>query len=297
MYLYIINSKKQRIMTSKSWFGTLNNWTEEEYQALQECPDITYAVIGKEIGPECGTPHLHIAITLKKNKRLAGMKSEINKRANWQLPDKGILACQRYCKKDGDFIIIDNKNQGERSDLSKAGEVAIARGMLAVAEEFPETYIRYSKGIEKLRGILASKNKEFNKLEVIVFWGPPGSGKSRECREIDPDLYSVPEPINGSVWFDGYDGQESILLDDFYGWVKYHTLLQICDGYPMQMPIKGGFTVKKWKRVFITSNKAPEEWYTSREEIDALRRRITSVIYKGGTPVAGPAAGPAICLI
>ena len=55
---------------------------------------------------------------------------------------------------------------------------------------------------------------------------------------MDPNLYNVPEPNNGSLWFDGYRGQKTILLDDFYGWIKYHTLLQITDGYPYQAPTK-----------------------------------------------------------
>ena len=84
------------------------------------------------------------------------------------------------------------------------------------------------------------------------------------------------EPINGNIWFDNYTGQEDILLDDFYGWIKYHTLLQLLDGYLCNYQLKGSTVWKNWSRVFITSNKDPSEWY-NRPEWDALRRRITTI--------------------
>lgn len=266
----------KRNMTSKTWFGTLNNWTQEEYNDMINLKDLTYGVIGKEVGKEDGTPHLQFCLTFSGSKRLTGVKKLIP-RAHLEIP-RILEASRTYCKKDGDFHVIDNKEQGHRSDIDKACELVKDKSLYDLAVEMPVMYVKYNKGFEKLRNILASKNKEFIKLGVYVIWGPPGSGKSKLVREIDDNVYSVPEPVNGTLWFDGYDGQESILLDDFYGWVKYHTLLQICDGYPMQLPVKGGFTQKQWKNVFITSNKPPEDWY-KREEILALERRISKTTH------------------
>lgn len=116
-------------------------------------------------------------------------------------------------------------------------------------------------------------HKVFEPVETHVLWGDTGSGKTRAAYEFDPDLWMVPHS-DGQLWFDGYVGQSTILIDDFYGWIKYGFLLRLLDGYKFDLQIKGGFTRKMWKTVIITSNKPPEEWY-QQGVTPALRRRLT----------------------
>ena len=48
--------------------------------------------------------------------------------------------------------------------------------------------------------------------EVWVLWGPSGTGKSRWVAATWPDAFwKSPE----SKWWDGYSGQETVVLDDF----------------------------------------------------------------------------------
>ena len=44
---------------------------------------------------------------------------------------------------------------------------------------------------------------------------------------------------NGTLWFDGYRGQKTLILDDFYGWLKYGDLLKILEGHPYRCQMKG----------------------------------------------------------
>ncbi len=256
-------------MSHKSWVYTINNYTEEDIEKLKLLTTNKHRCC-KEVG-ESGTPHLQGAITFKRSYKLKQLK-KIFETAHWE-----IALCkdaENYCIK-GDIIINENNTkQGKRSDLAEACET-LKEGLLPVTENHPTIYVKYHKGLQSLRDILSKKDKEFTKINVIVYQGKPGCGKTRKAYEIDNDLYNVPEPINGSLWFDGYDQEKTILLDDFYGWIKYHTLLQLLDGYPIKLPIKGGFTYKKWNTVIITSNKKPKEWY-NRDEWEALKRRITS---------------------
>jgi len=260
---------------SKSWFGTLNNWTPVEYFDIVAFEGVKTGIVCKEVGKECGTPHLHFSITFEKTYRLTGLKKLLPR---WNLGiTRDLGKARTYCKKGGDFLEIgEPSKQGKRTDLAVACELA-KESMLKVAEEMPETFVKYHRGLQVLRNTLATGQKGFVKLEVIVMVGKPGCGKSSKARDLDPELYNMPEPMNGTLWFDGYDGQETILFDDYYGsWMKYHTLLQLLDGYPMSLPVKGGFTPKRWKRVILTSNKHPTQWY-ERSECDALKRRITSI--------------------
>lgn len=103
-------------------------------------------------------------------------------------------------------------------------------------------------------------------------------GKSRRVLEAFPDAYIVETATTqGQVWWDNYEGEDVILFDDFYGGVKHAYLLRLLDGYRMQLPTKGAHTWKGWTKVFITSNKPPQEWYKDPKGWPALERRLDVV--------------------
>lgn len=257
----------------KTWAYTWNNYTEKDIEQLKLLK-VSMHRCCKEIATT-GTPHLQGYITFKRAYRFSQLKKLFPK-IRW---DSGkTIDGENYCIKGDVVIDIQESHQGDRSDLKKIGEmVKEGKSVRDIAGSYPSQYMRYHKGIQALQIALAPETTEYKKLDVIVVYGPPGCGKTRMAYAYDPKIYSVPEPVNGSIWFDGYIGQKTILFDDFYGWIKYHTLLQYLDGYPMSIPIKGGMVKKNWTTVYITSNKKPTEWY-NREEIDALSRRITEVI-------------------
>lgn len=262
-------------MANKSWCYTLNNYEEadiEQFKAF-ECNRHRCA---KEVG-ESGTPHLQGIITFGKSMRLSALK-KLNERTHWE-PCKVKEASLNYCTKGE--IIIDTKSgeQGKRTDLEDAIETLKKTGLKGVREEHATVYVKHHKGLKALLYDFEEDSiPKWCPPEVIVLWGKPGCGKTRRCMEIDENLYTVSNPsTNGALWFDGYTGQETILLDDFYGWVKYHELLRLLDGYRMRLQTKGGFTHKAWKRVLITSNEHPSQWY-HRGEWEALERRLSQIV-------------------
>jgi len=114
----------------------------------------------------------------------------------------------------------------------------------------------------------------------LVYCGAAGTGKSRLAYEQFPDLYEL--PIGKDLWFDGYQGQETVLFDDFDGQYPLSQLLKLFDNYYIrQVPIKGGFVWFNPKRIIITSNYNPQDWYdyTNRtRQAMGLRRRIITLI-------------------
>jgi hypothetical protein len=109
-----------------------------------------------------------------------------------------------------------------------------------------------------------------------VYHGPPGTGKTRKALEENKEYYLL-DNSGGPVWFDGYEGEETLVIDDFYGWIKYNFILRLLDGHPCRLPIKGGFTYAGWTTVIITSNVHPDSWYKC--DTQAMHRRITSIDY------------------
>lgn len=194
-----------------------------------------------------------------------------------------------YCMKEesriagpyelGVWELDPNGNQGKRTDLDElASRVAAGDSLLDVAEHSPATYIRNYRGIQNYKFLIDQQaaREKFREVETVVITGPSGVGKTRSvfdyCKMHNYSLFKL--DMGENLWFDGYAGEEVLLLDDFYGGIKYHVILNMLDVYPYRCPIKGGHIWANWKMVFITSNKVPAAWY-KQGLTDALERRLT----------------------
>jgi hypothetical protein len=152
--------------------------------------------------------------------------------------------------------------QGDRSDLRKLKR-KLDEGA-SDAELWDECFVtmaRYNKVPAQYR--LATAAKRRWQMEVLVFYGPTGSGKTSAAYEFFGDsIYSLPPKKGSGTYWDGYWGQETVLIDECYGGRFSHgELLQLLDRYPLSVPVHGGTVNFSSKRIIMTSNKAPEEWY------------------------------------
>jgi hypothetical protein len=110
-----------------------------------------------------------------------------------------------------------------------------------------------------MSSVIARKQGRNFKTIVYVVVGAPGSGKSHFCYAASTARGSV---CGRCEWWDGYEGQESVVIDDFYGWIKYDELLKIMDKYPYQVPIRGGYVPFVSKTLYITSiNVLIDNWF------------------------------------
>ena len=73
-----------------------------------------------------------------------------------------------------------------------------------------------------------------------------------------------------------------MIIDEFYGWLRYSFLLTLLDRYPIRIEYKGGSAEFVSRRVIITSNKAPQDWYDQDKfPFPPIERRITKLIWCG----------------
>ncbi len=151
-----------------------------------------------------------------------------------------------------------------------------------ISSEFPVNYIKYRRGIQGL--INLSEKVRDQPPEIILCYGPTGTGKTKHCYDTWPKLYRKPCDTR---WFDRYQGHSTLLLDDFGGAMSKMSLmylLQLLDRYPLLVEAKGTYCNLMATTIVITTNHHPRQWYTyeKREEsYRALERRIHQVLYFG----------------
>lgn len=197
-----------------------------------------------------------------------------------------------YCSKAetrklGPWEYGEKSNQGSRSDIRDALAVYKEGGRAAVANEFPELYVRMHRGLEAHRTATLTGIRE--KPEVRIYIGPPGCGKTLSAYLESPNVYNVAPPrVRGTVpWFDGYNG-EDLLFDDFDGECPFKWILQVCDRYKLRAEVKCSFTFLTPKRIYFTSNRPWKSWWPDLTflEAEAFERRVSKVL-DFGTKVPG----------
>lgn len=284
----------------KNWCFTVNN-NPEVFEARirilyeHEKEAIQYICGQMEIAPETGRKHFQGYIQMSKQKRMSWMKNHIDAQAHWEAQNaRDNNLARDYCKKEetkapghefieyGEFRTT--KGRGTRTDLEELKE-KIKSGLdhKSLIEEMPNEYARYVKFVDRCMSIY----KPLPHPEGVVlklYYGAPGTGKTRKAYEDYPDIYCTPIS-NGALWLDGYDKESEALLDDFSGSLSKWSLtetLRLLDRYPVLAPIKGGFAWWVPKIIIVTTNVHPFKWYKwkGREnQYHALHRRFSEVLY------------------
>jgi len=283
-----------------AWCFTINNPREAALHPEDHPKNWTgykYLVYQLEKGHDTGTYHWQGYVYWLRKKALGGCK-KVHGHAHWE-PRRGTHEQAReYCTKEdtrvpgtdmenpydpGPFEFGDPPEPGKRNDLLEIKAL--------VDENAPEkdlwenhfgSMVRYSSGINKYRNIKITPRSY--KTEVAVFYGPTGTGKTRYIRDTLPSdkCYWITKGRTGDPWMDGYDPvvHDHVVIDEFYGWIKWDMLLRMLDRYPLQLEIKGGMVQFKPKYIWITSNKSPAEWYKTGEngrDFATLLRRLNVI--------------------
>lgn len=270
---------------SRNFCFTINNPITDspEHPKNWDITNIKFLIYQLEKGGNSATLHLQGYVMFKNPRSLSGVK-KINGRAHWEVAKGTPLENYDYCSKsdtrvEPPYIYGEPpKGSGNRTDLTQVKEMIEAGAKEKdIAQQHFNVWVKYYRAFERYKRLqLPQRNVA---TQTLVLWGPPGSGKSATCQAMFPDAFWLAKPANGQgTWFDGYDNHESVIIDEFYGWLPYDFMCRLLDRYPFVIQTKGGAVQFVAKYVIITSNQSPDCWYN--DGLRALERRLTPPLGK-----------------
>lgn len=288
----------------RNYMFTLNNYTPQDIIDVLAWKGAKYIVFGEEQGDVKQTPHLQGYVEWAEGKAIVPTLQKLTKtpehpngRAHWEArkAPTGQQAAE-YCKK-GDQTKAEWNDlgtagpsyglrakvhergtisaQGTRTDLNTCAEmIRDGASLRDVAEAAPSTFVKFHKGFTALKSALMEHRTE--KPSIEWRWGLAGVGKTRGAVEKHPDHYIK----DGTQWWDGYEQQEAIIIDDFDGKWPFRDLLRLLDRNRYQGQYKGGYWPINSPYIYITAEHPPATFWSG-NELAQVTRRLDSVVQVG----------------
>ena len=187
----------------------------------------------------------------------------------------------------GEFV-----GDGERTDIMDMVKMKVdGISDCEVFESFTNSYARYNRFVSEMA--FTYKAEKFAtlfraNLEVYYLYGLTRTGKTRYALDKYgyANVYKNQGYIDGK-WFDGYSGQDVLLLDEYRSSFDFGMLLQYLDKQPVTIQCRYKNKQACYTKVYITSNiplfqqhkdiqmSAPRSW-------EALLERITGILHFDG---------------
>ena len=277
---------------AKHWMFTSYRDEEPTFPA-----SAVYAVWQRESCPTSGRLHWQGYVEFTSKKRIKSVQDAIgDPKAHCELRKGTADQATAYCSKEETRVpgtqptVHGTRGEETGSQVQLVGKrIREGASYSDICDEQPTAIMRYDKGI---RALIADRDGRrpltYRALRVVILTGSPGCGKTRWAFERANDKYEghahfKPYAEGQASWWDGYNGQRLLIIDDFEGQAPMQELLTLLGGYGhnQQWPIKGSFIrLDNLEEVIITSNTQPDKWYPRLPPVktQALYRRFTKVM-------------------
>ncbi|WP_445718336.1 hypothetical protein [Flavobacterium sp.] len=289
--------EKKKPVSAVSWCFTdfneknIKNGYEKMFEDYKDL--IRGVAWGVETCPKSGKLHNQSYIQFYKQQRLGALQRFVGNKCHAETMAGSILHNENYCSKENKFTKLGKfVSRGYRSDLHNLkDDLMNGATEYEIMDNYTGDFLRYHSGISKMKSLIDKKNRNkigFRAPEVVIIYGDAGTGKTRKIYDEHgfDNVFKVSRYNDDKFMFNGYDNEDVLILDDFYGGIQFSYLLQLLDGYPIDLNVKNGVKYNYFSKVYITSNKPPSEWYKNGlTNTYEWNRRITKCIKvsKGNT--------------
>lgn len=256
------------------WFFTWNNPTMplDKDNLLQLHEQVQYTKFQLEKGDE-GTPHLQ-GVLLLRDKFTCSWVSKMHPKCGYWQPVKSLDDALAYVSKEVSRIAgpweagTVPQGQGHRTDLDEVKAIIDSGAtMQQVFERSFSNAVRYTRGLSTYHSMVNSQHVRKWQTKCYAYCGDAGTGKT-EAAKIESAAWgggvywlTLESGAFGKVWWDGYEGQENVIVDEFQCQLKLSDFKRLVDSSPYRLPIKGGTTQFLAKRIWFISNEPLDLWY------------------------------------
>ena len=265
----------------RKWQITINNplekgWTHDRIkEVLSQIKSVKYWCLADEAGQ---THHTHCFIACSSSVRFSTLKNRIPE-GHIEAAKGSVLQNREYISKTGRWEHdakhgqkipgtweeggeVPEERQGRRTDLDDLYQM-VKEGAtdLEILEVHPRAMMYLDK-IERVRQTLKAEKyaTEFRQLDVTYIWGPTGTGKTRGVME-EHGYDKVCRVTDYDHPFERYNGEDTIVFDEFRSQLRISDVLNYLDGYPLMLPCRYANRQACYTKVYLISNVPLEQQY------------------------------------
>lgn len=267
----------------------VKNWIFTDYKLLdfadifeKQSEYIRGIAWGDEICPTTQRKHKQGFVQFSSSKARTQAKKILgSKEISLRIMDGSIEDNEIYCSKDEKYIKLGVfKRQGQRTDV-EFNKKTLDDGA-PLSEIWDQDFtgmLRNHRGYAAYKKVVDKRvTKKFRVSSIKLICGPTGTNKTRRAVENSPSYFKI--SAHNLKWFDGYEMEDTLIIDEYNNNINITELLALTDGYQLRLELKGSHTYANWTKVIITTNLHPDEIHAQAkpEHRNALFRRITQVI-------------------
>lgn len=271
--------------TSNRWCITVwEDYVGEAWEPTMS-PEIKYMVYQKERCPETNRGHWHVYVRYDKRKKFSTLRRVWPEGSHLEIARGSEEEARDYCTKEesrekegrelGEYDPEIGNRQGERTDMEEIMDLIRTGATLReLTARYPGQCIRYHAGLQKMIECVGPETPIEREVEVLILWGPTGTGKTHRILHAYPQAY-LASP--GRDPWGQYRGQATVLFDEF-DWEKWtlQEMNRFLDKWRCPLDARYYNRYAEWTLAVICANSNPGSWWPSASPLlmDALKRRI-----------------------
>lgn len=274
---------------SRNWIFTQYD-LEFDFEALMDKKQVRYIAFSlehckpSEEFPE-GRPHLQGWMYFHNQQGSYKLVGKMFGNANVRIMKGSLLQNDAYCSKESEGVLTTfgerPPGQGMRTDIDAEKE-RVVKGEVSCDDlymENPSFMHQYGRTMSKIEDIVLRRKWRTWETEGVWYTGPTFAGKSHAAFEgFDPSTHFV--KCLADEWWDGYAGQETVILNEFRGEIKFGELMAMCDKWPYTVRRRGREPVPFLARVVkVATIMSPEEMWPG-QPLDEFNRRFVVHVLK-----------------